>query len=92
VNVLESTTSASIVSAGRLPRLKRYESDHEGTLIQDLWIDINKLHNQSDELNGYPTQKPEELIERIILAASNENDLVLDCFMGSGTTQASRLS
>jgi adenine-specific DNA-methyltransferase len=73
---------------GGVPRLKRYETDHEGTLIQDLWIDINKLHNQSDELNGYPTQKPEELIERIILAASNENDLVLDCFMGSGTTQA----
>jgi adenine-specific DNA-methyltransferase len=38
---------------GGVPRLKRYESDHEGTLIQDLWIDINKLHNQSDELNGY---------------------------------------
>ncbi|MEY9424937.1 adenine-specific DNA-methyltransferase [Bradyrhizobium ottawaense] len=73
---------------GGIPRLKRYESDHEGTVIQDLWIDINKLHNQSDELNGYPTQKPEELIKRIILAASNENDLVLDCFMGSGTTQA----
>jgi site-specific DNA-methyltransferase (adenine-specific)/adenine-specific DNA-methyltransferase len=74
--------------SGGMPRLKRFESEHEGTVIQDLWTDINKLHNLSDEVLGYPTQKPEALVERIVLAASNPGDLVLDCFMGSGTTAA----
>jgi len=71
-----------------MPRLKRYESEYEGTILQDLWFDINKIHNQSAELLGYDTQKPEALLERIIKASSNENDLVLDCFCGSGTTAA----
>ena len=74
--------------SGGMPRLKRYESEHEGTVIQDLWIDINKIHNQSSELLGYPTQKPEALLERIIKASSKPDDIVFDCFMGSGTTQA----
>lgn len=74
--------------SGGVPRLKRYESEHEGTVIQDLWIDINKLHNLAVEAGGYPTQKPEALVERIVRAASNPGNLVLDCFMGSGTTQA----
>jgi len=74
--------------SGGVPRLKRYESEHEGTVIQDLWIDINKLHNLAVEAEGYPTQKPEALVERIVRAASNPGNLVLDCFMGSGTTQA----
>jgi hypothetical protein len=56
--------------------------------LQDIWLDINKIHNQSPELLNYPTQKPEALLERIIQASSNENDLVLDCFCGSGTTAA----
>ncbi|WP_251879715.1 site-specific DNA-methyltransferase [Achromobacter sp. Marseille-Q4954] len=74
--------------SGGVPRLKRYESEHEGTVIQDLWTDINKLHNLAVEAVGYPTQKPEALVDRIVRAASNPGDLVLDCFMGSGTTQA----
>lgn len=74
--------------SGGVPRLKRYESEHEGTVIQDLWTDINKLHNLAVEAEGYPTQKPEALVERIVRAASNPGNLVLDCFMGSGTTQA----
>ncbi|MRW94501.1 site-specific DNA-methyltransferase [Duganella sp. FT80W] len=74
--------------SGGVPRLKRYESEHEGTVIQDLWTDINKLHNLATEAAGYPTQKPEALVDRIVRAASNPGDLVLDCFMGSGTTQA----
>lgn len=77
--------------SGGMPRLKRYESEYEGTILQDLWIDINKIHNQSNEQTGYPTQKPSELIERIILSSSNPNDLVLDCFMGSGTTQSAAM-
>lgn len=71
-----------------MPRLKRYESEYQGTAIQDIWSDINKIHNQSPELLNYPTQKPEALLERIIKASSNEGNLVLDCFCGSGTTAA----
>jgi DNA modification methylase len=69
-----------------VPRLKNYADEHEGVTLQDLWIDIRKIHNQSPELIGYPTQKPESLIERIILASSNPGDLVMDLFGGSGTT------
>jgi adenine-specific DNA-methyltransferase len=71
-----------------MPRLKRYESEYEGAVLQDIWTDINKIHNQSPELLHYPTQKPEALLDRIIRASSNEGDLVLDCFCGSGTTAA----
>lgn len=71
-----------------IPRLKRYESEYEGTVLQDLWLDVNKIHNQSSEQLHYPTQKPEVLLERIIRSSSNEEDLVLDCFAGSGTTAA----
>lgn len=53
----------------------------------DIW-EINYINSQAKERMGYPTQKPEELLERVILASSNPNDLVFDCFMGSGTTQA----
>ena len=73
---------------GGVPRLKKYESEHEGVPLQDLWTDISKIHNQSQELVGYPTQKPEALIDRILRVSSSEDDLVLDCFVGSGTTAA----
>ena len=71
-----------------VPRLKKYESEYEGVPPQDLWTDISKIHNQSQELTGYATQKPEALLERIIKASSNEGDLVADFFVGSGTTAA----
>ena len=74
--------------AGGVPRLKRYESEYEGVPLQDLWTDISKIHNQSSELTGYATQKPESLLERIIQASSSEGDLVADFFCGSGTTAA----
>ncbi len=54
----------------------------------DLWEDIQNIQGASKEKIGYPTQKPEKLLERIILMASNENDVILDCFMGGGTTVA----
>lgn len=69
-----------------MPRLKRYPEDSPGVPIQDVWTDIKIMHNQSTERVGYPTQKPEDLLKRIIKASSNEGDLVLDCFCGSGTT------
>ncbi len=74
--------------AGGVPRLKRYLSEYEGVPLQDIWIDISKIHNQSSELTGYATQKPEALLERILRASSNEGDLVADFFCGSGTTAA----
>ncbi|MGQ0635764.1 MAG: site-specific DNA-methyltransferase [Planctomycetaceae bacterium] len=73
---------------GGVPRLKKYESEHEGVPLQDIWTDISKIHNQSAELTGYSTQKPEALIRRILSASSNENDIVADFFCGSGTTAA----
>ena len=73
---------------GGVPRLKKYESEHEGVPVQDMWTDISKIHNQSSELTGYATQKPEALLDRIIKASSNEGDLIADFFCGSGTTAA----
>ncbi|MYC66874.1 MAG: site-specific DNA-methyltransferase [Acidobacteriia bacterium] len=73
---------------GGVPRLKKYESEHEGVPLQDIWIDISKIHNQSGELTGYATQKPEGLLERILRVSSNKGDLVADFFCGSGTTLA----
>ena len=54
---------------------------------RDVW-DISQVFNMSAEYSAYPTQKPEELIEKIVKASSNPGDIVFDCFMGSGTTQA----
>jgi len=72
--------------AGGVPRLKKYESEHEGVPLQDIWTDISKIHNQSAELVGYATQKPEALLQRVIEMSSNPGDLVADFFCGSGTT------
>lgn len=73
---------------GGMPRLKRYldEALEQGGSVQDIWADIKPIHNQSQELLGYPTQKPVELVSRIIAASTNPEDIVLDCFLGSGTT------
>lgn len=60
-----------------------------GTPMTDWWTDIKvPTGPMNQEKNGYPTQKPERLLERVIKACSNPGDLVFDCFMGSGTTQA----
>lgn len=61
---------------------------NNGAPLSDWWTDISALKNGFAESTAYPTQKPETLIERIIKASSNPGDLVFDCFMGSGTTQA----
>jgi DNA modification methylase len=74
-------------SSGR-PYLKRYLHEQKGTPITSVITDIKPVGARALERVGYPTQKPETLIERIIEASSNENDLVLDCFCGSGTTAA----
>jgi adenine-specific DNA-methyltransferase len=71
-----------------LVRYKYYLDEMQGLLIQDVWDDVNKIHHLADERLGYETQKPEAILERILKTSSNEGDLVLDCFVGSGTTAA----
>lgn len=63
------------------------EVENGETIVGDLW-EINYINSQSSERTNYPTQKPQSLLERVIEASSNPGDLVFDCFMGSGTTQA----
>jgi DNA modification methylase len=62
--------------------------DSDGKMPEDYWIDIFRVQGNGNERIGYPTQKPEALLERIIKCATNKNDTVLDCFMGGGTTVA----
>ena len=58
----------------------------DGKMMGDSWNDVNRLTTTAKERTGYPTQKPEKLLERIIKSSSNEGDIVLDPFCGSGTT------
>ncbi len=71
---------------GAVPQYKRYLAEMPGVPIQNIWDDIPVINNRSQEKIGYPTQKPEALLQRIIEASSNEGDLVIDCVAGSGTT------
>jgi DNA modification methylase len=73
---------------GKVPRYKRYLDEMPGIAIGDTWDDIPPINSQAAERLGYPTQKPEALLERIILASSNEGDVVLDPFCGCGTAIA----
>lgn len=66
---------------------KSYKPNPEGKIPEDVW-EITPINSMAKERLGYPTQKPEELLRRIISASSNENDIVLDPFMGGGTTLA----
>jgi adenine-specific DNA-methyltransferase len=73
---------------GSVPAQKRYLDEMPGVPLQDLWLDINIVAPQAQERLDYPTQKPEALLERIILTSSSPGDLVMDPFGGSGTTAA----
>jgi DNA modification methylase len=68
------------------PRIKYYEDELNGAAIPDVWTDIPPISGKTQERLGYPTQKPEALLERILRASSNEGDVVLDPFCGCGTT------
>lgn len=80
-NTISTFKSSSKAGFGKVPNLER------GKVPEDWWYFpvVARLHN---ERTGYPTQKPEALLERIILASSNKGDLVADFFGGSGTTAA----
>ena len=66
-------------------KLYRWYVD-EGVTPMDVWTDIQAINPAAKERLGYPTQKPEALLERIIQASSNEGDVVLDAYCGCGTT------
>ena len=65
---------------------KKYIHEVKGRMVGNLWDDITNLHAVTGERVGYPTQKPLALLERVIMSSSSRGDLVLDPFMGSGTT------
>jgi adenine-specific DNA-methyltransferase len=72
----------------KYPSFKQYLHELKGRPIENIWDDIDMINAMGKERVGFPTQKPKALLERIIKASSNDNDLVLDCFVGSGTTAA----
>ncbi len=70
------------------PRRKVYLENSKGIPVQDIWLDYLDINNQNTKGTGYPTEKNPEMLKQIIKASSNEGDLILDCFAGSGTTLA----
>lgn len=86
------TTMARLESQNRIfytkngiPRIKRYLDESKGMPAQDIWYDIESLRSWNKERLGYPTQKPVSLLERIINASSDKDDVILDPFSGCGT-------
>lgn len=75
-------------ASGGWPRLKRFLDEAEGLPLQSIWRDVFVVNSQAEERTDYPTQKPQALLDRIILSSSSPGDIVLDCFIGSGTTAA----
>lgn len=68
------------------PRRKVYLDESKGIPVQDIWLDYLDINNQNTHQTGYPTEKNLDMLKRIIEASSNVGDIVLDCFVGSGTT------
>ena len=69
------------------PQLKRYlEEMSGGGVMGTIWTDITPINSQAQERLGYPTQKPQALLERIVAASSSEGDIVLDPFCECGPT------
>ena len=71
---------------GGMPRLKRYLAASRGAKVNDVITNILRVDTKSIEWTGYPTEKPVPLLQHIIQASSNKNDMVLDPFCGSATT------
>lgn len=76
-------------SKSKRPQLKRYLDEMKGVAMSSVWTDIAPINSQAQERLGYPTQKPLALLDRILKASSNPNDIVLDAFCGCGTTLVS---
>ncbi|MFY9825451.1 MAG: DNA methyltransferase [Thermoanaerobaculia bacterium] len=73
---------------GRVPRFKRYLDEQRGRPSGSVWTDIAPVNSQAQERLGYPTQKPEELLRRIVRLSTNPQDVILDPFCGCGTAIA----
>jgi len=88
--LLEELDSKKLIywNSEDVPELKYYEDEAKGVYVPDFWDDIDVINSMAMEYQNYMTQKPEALLERIILASSNPGDLVADVFGGSGTTAA----
>ncbi|CAN5608481.1 site-specific DNA-methyltransferase [soil metagenome] len=71
---------------GTVPQYKRYLDEMPGVPLQDVWTDVDPINSRAVERLGFPTQKPEELLERVLTVSSNEGDVILDPFCGCGTT------
>ncbi len=86
---LDALDAAGLIAWPRggtgMPCLKRYLASTNGTAVEDIFADVNRLEAASKEKVGYPTQKPLALLERIIRASSNEGNVVLDPFCGCAT-------
>jgi adenine-specific DNA-methyltransferase len=68
------------------PRRKIFFDQNGGIPLQDIWLEYRDAHNQNIHITGYPTEKNLEMLKLIVEASSNEADIVVDCFAGSGTT------
>ena len=88
LDLLDDAGLVAWPKSGNVPRHKRYLDESPGVPIQDMVTDIPPIGARAQERLGYPTQKPEALLERIINASSNEGDVVLDPFCGCGTSIA----
>jgi adenine-specific DNA-methyltransferase len=77
-----------VLTGTGMPAVKWYLDEKEGPVVHSLWTDIPPVNPQAKERIDFPTQKPEQLMERIINSSSKEGDLVADFFCGSGTTLA----
>lgn len=73
---------------GAYPSYKQYLHESKGKQVEDIWVDINLANPMALERVEYPTQKPEDLLKRVIMASTATGDIVLDAFAGSGTTLA----
>jgi site-specific DNA-methyltransferase (adenine-specific) len=81
-------TKDGALDLSKRPRLIRYLDEMCGTVMGNIWTDISPINSQAQERLGYPTQKPEALLERIIDASSNAGDTILDPFCGCGSAIA----
>ncbi len=75
-----------IYTKNGVARYKRFLDEQKGRALDNLWADLPPVNSQASERIGYPTQKPEKLLDRIIQASSNEGDIILDPFVGGGTS------
>ena len=86
LDVLDNANFVAWPKRGSMPSLKRYLASTKGRALGDVWTDFGKLEASAKEKLGYPTQKPLALLERIVLASSDEGNVVLDPFCGCATT------